>query len=242
MKPIRVLAISSSRVGNSGYLENAVPLIKNFLGSKPLNISFIPFAGVTKSDEEYISMVKDGLQGLHHSIHLVQRDNAISAIKKNDAIMVGGGNTFKLLHDIYEYNLFKLISKQVNGGKPYIGWSAGSNITGATIRTTNDMPIIEPKSFKAFNFFPFQINPHYINVKPEGHNGETRDERLMEFIKLNPSVPVVGVSEGTALQLEGETSRFIGEQAGVLFRSEENTGAPVKEHIPAGTDLSHLLS
>lgn len=240
MSSTHVLAISSSRVGNSAYLEKAVPVIKNFLSDNRFKIAFIPFAGVVKSNEEYLAAVKEGLQSLEHEVHVVEGDNATSIIEQSDVIMVGGGNTFKLLHDIYYYQLLDIIQNKVRAGMPYIGWSAGSNITGATICTTNDMPIIEPKSFKAFNFFPFQINPHYLNVKPEGHNGETRDERLTEFIKLNPTISVVGLPEGTALLLEGEKITFIGDQPGVLFQSEENKDA-LKKEIAVGADLSYLL-
>lgn len=240
MVSANVLALSSSRVGNSNYLEQAVPLIKNFLKDRQFTVAFIPFAGVIKSYDEYFSIVQEGLKTLPFKIELVEPFNAKSIIEKCDVIMVGGGNTFKLLHHIYAYNLFELIKEKVHTGLPYIGWSAGSNITGASISTTNDMPIIEPRSFEAFSFFPFQINPHYLNVKPEGFHGETRDERLSEFVALNPTIPVVGLPEGTALQLENNTIKYIGKEAGVLFRGGEE-GEINKLEINEKTDLSFLL-
>jgi dipeptidase E len=234
----RVLAISSSRVGNSNYLENAVSLIKNFLGDTPLNIAFVPFASVDSYDD-YLSKVREGLQSLPHTFTIFRNDDLKRTIEACDVIMIGGGNTFKLLHDIYENNLFEIIVRKVNTGTPYIGWSAGANITGKSISTTNDMPIIEPRSFKAFNFFPFQINPHYLNVKADGHNGETRDQRLEEFVKLNPGMPVVGLPEGTALLKENNELKFIGEAAGVLFMCEDDEIA--KKQISIGANISYLL-
>ncbi|MEO6733963.1 MAG: dipeptidase PepE [Ferruginibacter sp.] len=237
----RVLAFSSSRVGNKGYLETAAPVIKDFLGNAALNIAFIPFASVDNNYEEYTSFVKNGLQGVPHLVNTVMPANAKETIENADVIMVGGGNTFKLLHDIYELKLLDVIRDKVNNGSPYIGWSAGSNITCPTIGTTNDMPVIEPKSFNALGFFPFQLNPHYTNAKPEGHNGETRDQRLEEFIKLNPGLPVVCLPEGTALQLEKGMLHFIGQLPCVLFQANIAGNEIVRKEFSASGDLSFLL-
>lgn len=240
MSQPRILALSSSRVGNSGYLEKATPLIQNLLGYHTLNIAFIPFASVEKDYSEYANMVRPGLKDMPYTINVVEHANAKSVVETCDVIMVGGGNTFKLLHDIYEAGLLGVIRGKVNAGTPYIGWSAGSNITGLTIGTTNDMPIIEPKSFKALALFPFQINPHYINQKVEGFNGETRDQRLEEFMKFNPDQSIIGLPEGTALQLQSGELRFIGDCSGVLFQTSE--GSVVKRDVMIDEDLSFLLS
>ena len=237
----RILAFSSSRVGAGEYLESAAPLIHQFLGDRSLTIAFIPFALVSNDYESYATMVKNGLKNLPYNIQVITPENAKEVIEKADVIMVGGGNTFKLLHDIYELKLLDLIRDKVNKGTVYIGWSAGSNILSPTIGTTNDMPVIEPKSFNALGLFPFQINPHYNNAKPEGHNGETRDQRLQEFILLNPGLPVVGLPEGTALQMDNGMLKLTGQFPGLLFSASENETEMIKKEIDINEDLSYLL-
>lgn len=237
---MKVLAISSSRVGGGSFLEKAVPLVADFMGTAQLNIAFIPFASVQKDYGEYGEMVKQAFMSLQYSIQTVIPENAKSVLQKADAIVVGGGNTFKLLHDIYAYDLFDLIVNKVRSGTPYIGWSAGANIAGRSISTTNDMPIIQPQSFTSFRFFPFQINPHYINQTIQGHHGETRDQRLEEFVALNPDIPVIGLPEGTALQLKDSVLNFIGDKEGVLFQFVQGYNLQ-KTKIAIEEDLSSLM-
>ena len=134
--------------------------------------------------------------------------------------------------------ILQLIQQKVNSGTPYIGWSAGSNITGATICTTNDMPIINPGSFEALGFFPFQINPHYYNISVPGFNGETRDQRLEEFLQLNPQVPIVALPEGTALVLQNGHLQLTGSTAAFVLRYTNN--ALVKTVVEPGADLGYL--
>lgn len=216
-------------------------MIHKFIGGNPLNIAFVPFATVQKDYEAYGSMVKQAFESLPYSINTVIPGNAKAVLQKADVIMVGGGNTFKLLHDIYEQKIFDIIVNKIKNGMPYIGWSAGANLTGKSISTTNDMPIIQPKSFASFGFFPFQINPHYVNLTIEGHHGETRDQRIEEFVTLNPDTPVVGLPEGTALRLENGVLHFIGEKDGVLFQAQDRK--PIqKELIVKGGDISSLLA
>lgn len=236
-----ILAFSSSRSGNSGFLEKATPVIEELLGSKPTNIAFIPFADANKKYEEYALAVQNALRNTAFKINVVFPSTATSVIENSEAILVGGGNTFKLLHDIYELNLLNLIREKVNNGCPYIGWSAGSNILAPSISTTNDMPIVEPKSFKALGLFPFQINPHYFNKKIEGFNGETRDDRLEEFLKMNPNASVAGLPEGSFLKLENDLLQYFGEDEGVLFTSAENEKGFAKKQIPTKQDLPFLL-
>jgi dipeptidase E len=237
----RILAFSSSRVGRSGYLENAAPVINEFIGSKSTNIAFFGFADPDKKYEEYGLSVQNGLKNPDLKINVVLPSNALSVIENSDAILVGGGNTFKLIHDLQELNLLNLIREKVNNGIPYIGWSAGSNILAPTISTTNDMPIIEPQSFNALNLFPFQINPHYFNQSIEGFNGESRDDRLQEFLKMNPKASVVGLPEGSYLKLENNLLQYFGEKDGVLFRSEIDSAGFSKKIIQSTADISILL-
>jgi dipeptidase E len=236
----RILALSSSRVGNGGYLENAAPVIENFLGNAALNIAFFPFAAVGTDAEAYTNMVRKGLSALPHTIKTVTAENAATLVADADVIMVGGGNTFKLLHDLYAHDLMGLIKHKVQTGTPFIGWSAGSNITGCTICTSNDMPIINPGSFTALNFLPFQINPHYYNQPISGFNGETRNQRLAEFVQLNPDVPVVGLPEGTALLLENDELQLLGDAPAVLFNWKKN--AVQQKELKSGDDLNFLMS
>ena len=234
---IKILAFSSSRAGNGGYLETAIPLIKQFLGDNSLQIAFIPFASVD-SHEDYINAVKSALKILPHSINLITHKNAKAIIAQSDVIMVGGGNSFKLLHELYNTEVLELIRNMILAGTPYIGWSAGSNILSPAISTTNDMPVIQPPTFKSLGIFPFQINPHYHNQVAHGFNGETRDQRLSEFIKLNPDARVVGLPEGTALHLESVRLTLHGPVNAVLFHEEQNE--IVRKEIRPG-DVSFLL-
>ncbi|MFN8250879.1 MAG: dipeptidase PepE [Ferruginibacter sp.] len=233
----RILAFSSSRTGNSGYLETAWPLIKEFLGTQPQTIAFIPFAAVDGDYESYTRKVRESLPG-QYNIVTVTHHHAAETIHNADVIMTGGGNTFKLLHDLYHTDAITVIKEKVHNGTPYIGWSAGSNITGHSICTTNDMPVIDPGSFMALGFFPFQINPHYYNITIPGFNGETRDQRLEEFLMLNPHLPVVALPEGTALQLDKEKLFLKGGNAFVLSYADN---ALEKKEMEEGGEISYLL-
>lgn len=235
-----ILAFSSSRTGNGGYLEKARPVIQQLLGDKALTIAFIPFASVSNDYEQYGRMVATALEELPYHIKVVQPGDAKETIQNADVIMTGGGNSFKLLHDIYAYQLLNIMRDKINNGTPYIGWSAGANITGPGIGTTNDMPIIMPESFTALHCIPVQINPHYNNYKPEGHNGETRDQRLEEFVLLNPGLPVVALPEGCYLQLKDNMLQYFGDTEGYLFSMGDNK-KPSKERISNAQNLIDFL-
>lgn len=235
----RILAFSSSREGSKEYLQTAAAPIHHFLGDAPMNIVFIPFASVNPDYEAYTDKVRLALEGLPYTIHTVDITNAQTVIEKADVIMVGGGNTFKLLHDLYFLQVMDLIKEKVNTGTPYIGWSAGANIAGATICTSNDMPIINPGNFKALALFPFQINPHYYNQTVAGFNGETRNQRLEEFLQLNPSVPIVALPEGTALFQDENKLKLTGSTNAWLFRCENNVTMQLE--LTVNDDLSYLL-
>lgn len=232
-----VLMLSSSRQGDEAYLEHARALIFAHLGDVR-DLLFVPYAAVTQSYDEYVNAVANALPeckvvGLHTVDDPV---TAINHAKKNgQAIVVGGGNTFHLLSTLYANALIVPIKHAIADCTPYIGWSAGSNICGQSIRTTNDMPIIEPPSFDALDIVPFQLNPHYTDYQPPGHNGETRDQRLAEFTALNPTTPVVAIREGTALRLSENQLKLLGEKGGFIFLGSE------KAPINSGDDLTYLL-
>ncbi|UYG00622.1 dipeptidase PepE [Halomonas sp. GD1P12] len=235
----RLLLLSSSKAGSTGYLEHAKPLIEDFLTAAPNVINrvlFIPFAGVGKTFDMYLEQVRPAFEALGITVDGVHRaPDPIEAVHRAEAIAVGGGNTFALVKRLYEANLLTAIQQCVALGTPYIGWSAGSNIAGPTICTTNDMPIVEPPSFNTLGLVPFQINPHFISGKPAGHNGESREERLTEYLALNPNALVVALREGTALRREDDSLQLVGELDGVTFSSEG------QRELKANSGLDHLL-
>ena len=141
----------------------------------------------------------------------------VEAIENSDAIVVGGGNTWQLVKMLQEKRLLKVIRKKVKQGTPYIGWSAGSNIACPSLKTTNDMPIVEPIKFKTLKLVPFQINPHYLDDNPANHGGETREVRINEFIEVNKETHVVGLREGTMLLLENNDLSLIGKRKARIF-------------------------
>lgn len=229
----KVLMLSSSRKNDEPYLTHAETLIKNHLGSVR-DILFIPFAGVTISWDAYTAKVQEALPGVKvRGIH--QFASARDAIESAQVIMVGGGNTFNLLNELYRQDLLQPIQQRVVEGMPYVGWSAGSNLCGLSIKTSNDMPIIQPLSFNTFGFINAQINPHYSDYVAPNHNGETRDQRIAEFCALYPEVPVIGIREGSALLRNGDKLTLMGELDAAVFIGKQ------REVIAAGSDLSEYL-
>jgi dipeptidase E len=219
----RLLLLSSSMAQGAGYLEYCASEIENFLGADVKRILFVPFAGVIKTFDEYAGVVRERFEAMGYHLDSVHESaNASEMVSGAEAIVIGGGNTFHLLRGLYETGLIESIRERVLNGVPYIGWSAGSNVACPTIRTTNDMPIVEPSSLNALNLVPFQINPHYTDEHPAGHYGETREQRIAEFIKVNPGVHVVGLREGSMLRIEGSTIALRGEkEARVFINGEE---------------------
>lgn len=214
---MKLLLISNSTNAGEQYLGHCITEIKNFLKEKK-QIVFIPYAAVTFSYDEYERKVKEKFNEVGLDIISVHRfENTYNAIEQSDAIVIGGGNTFMLLKLMYEKNLLEIIRKKVNEGTPYIGWSAGSNVACPSIRTTNDMPIIEPKSLYAMGLVNFQINPHYLDSNSEGHAGETRQERIEEFLEANKQITVVGLREGTMLKIEEQKIVLIGNKKARIF-------------------------
>jgi len=224
------LLISASSYQDTGYLRHCKNWVKDFLGeSGKEEILFIPYAGVRRSNDEYEQKVIDRLKNKNiKSIH--HYEDKISAIKNANSIAVGGGNTFMLLYTLYKLNLIEPIKEAVANGAKYFGWSAGANIAGKTMMTTNDMPIIMPKSFDSLNIFPYQINPHFISGKLAGHNGESREERLEEFLIANPKETIYALPEGTALLIADNEVEVIGHSEILKFEYQKEI-----EKIEVGT-------
>lgn len=214
---MKLLLISNSTNAGETYLEYPRENIKTFLGNKS-SIVFIPYAAVGFSYDEYVSKVNNSLTKANITVRGIHTfSNPITAINNADAIMTGGGNTFHLVAELHKLNLIDPIRKSVIAGTPYVGWSAGSNICCPTLKTTNDMPIVEPKSFNTLNLIPFQINPHYLDANPDGHAGETREQRINEFLALNQNITVAGLREGTMFLINGSDIKLIGKRSCRIF-------------------------
>jgi dipeptidase E len=195
----RLLLISTSTVHGTGYLDHAEPEIRDHLAGIK-RVLFVPYAladhsGYTAKARPRFHAMGLQLESIHES-----RDPRL-ALEHADAIFIGGGNTFRLLKALYDNALIEPLRNRVQRGMPYMGASAGSNVACPTIRTTNDMPIVEPPSLDALNLFPYQINPHYVDPDPNTtHMGETREERLLQYLEENDR-PVIGLREGSYLRV-----------------------------------------
>ncbi|MCB9262784.1 MAG: dipeptidase PepE [Flavobacteriales bacterium] len=218
---MNLLLLSNSTNYGEPYLNHAKTIIDQFVqGNK--KILFVPYAGVTISYDEYTQKVRTTLAefGIEVvGIHTLE--NKVEAIQNADVIAVGGGNTFRLLQMLYDLELIEPIKKAVKHGAIYIGWSAGSNIAGKTICTTNDMPIVEPKSFNALNLIPFQINPHYSEKTIPNHGGESRMDRLKEFILLSKT-EVICLPEGSYLEMNNIGLSYVGNEDMKIYQHPNN--------------------
>lgn len=209
---MRLLLISNSTNAGEAYLDYPKFRIRDFLGSKPKNCLFIPYAGVTISFDDYEARVQERFAEVGHTVTSIHHaSDPVKAVEEAEAIVVGGGNTFQLIKMIQDNGLIEPVKKKIRTGTPFVGWSAGSNVCCPTIRTTNDMPILEPDSFSAFNLIPFQINPHYTDKNPVGHAGETREDRIMEYLAANKEDTVLGLREGCMFLVEGSSMKLIGD-------------------------------
>ncbi len=218
---MRLLLISNSTNPGEQYLDFPKQDIKKFLGEKHIKALFIPYAAVTFSYDDYELKVRDRFREVGHDIISIHHyTDPVNAVQKASAIVVGGGNTWMLLKLLRDHKLIEPVREKILAGTPYIGWSAGSNVVCPTIRTTNDMPVTEPSSFKAFNLIPFQINPHYLDANPAGHAGETREQRIEEFIEVNPGIWVAGLREGTMFLIEDRDISLIGPRNARIFKKD----------------------
>ncbi len=230
----RLLLISNSTLHGSSYLDHAESQIRDALG-KVKRVLFIPYAlhdrdkYAAQAGARFLKMGCD-LESIHKAT------DPLAAVRDAEAIFVGGGNTFRLLNQLQELNLLQTIRERVNAGMLYIGSSAGSVIAAPTIKTTNDMPIVQPRSFDSLGLIQFQINAHYLDPDPDStHMGETREERLVQFLEDNET-PVVGLREGCMIWVEDGVHLLQGSTKARIFRR----GFEPEEMAP-GSTLDSLL-
>ena len=236
---MKLLLISNSTNAGEAYLDYPKHEIKKFLGENVKKVLFIPYAAVTFSYDEYHKKVQERFSEIGYeveSLHNFSPGREKKAIQDAEAIVVGGGNTFHLLKVMQQQDLLETLRYESLKGKPYIGWSAGSNVACPTICTTNDMPIVEPDSFHAINLVRFQINPHYLDANPEGHAGETREQRIEEYLEANPYVYVVGLREGCMIKIEDGEINLIGPKKARIFKQGED---PIE--LGPGDDFDFLF-
>ena len=231
---MRILLISNSTVYGRGYLDHVEEELRKFLG-KSKTVLFFPFA--LQDRDGYAA--KSGTRFEHMGYTMTSAHSARDpqkAIAETDAIFIGGGNTFRLLKALQDLNLIEPIRRRVREGAPYIGSSAGSNVAGPTIKTTNDMPIVQPQSFDAIGLVPFQLNPHFQDPVPKStHMGETREERIMQFLEENET-PVLGLREGAWVWAENGSVKLGGSHGARIFRRGE---PPVEK--TTGDEISSLV-
>jgi dipeptidase E len=231
----RLLLISNSTLYGSGYLDHAEDEIRDFLG-KVGRVLFIPFALYDR--DAYGALARERFKAMGYDLESAHEvKDARQAVEEAEAIFIGGGNTFRLLKALYDFDLLLSIRRKVEEGRLYIGSSAGSNVACPTIKTTNDMPIVEPPSFEALGLVAFQINPHYLDPDPRStHKGETREERIHQFLEEN-HVPVVGLREGAILRVENNAIILKGTSGARIFRRGHE---PVE--TGPGMELNRLVS
>ncbi|RRA94545.1 dipeptidase PepE [Paenimyroides viscosum] len=231
-----LIIASTSTVFGLGYLEYLLPTLKDHFKNAS-TILFIPYArpgGISHDDytakvAEAFAKIEKKVVGLHTF------ENPVEAIEKAEGIFTGGGNTFLLVKQLYWHKVLLPLKEVLQSGTPYLGCSAGSNITGLTMETTNDMPIVYPPSFQTLAMVPFNINPHYLDpVEGSTHMGETRETRINEFHSFNTQ-PVLGLREGSWLEVRGSKITLKGSLTARLFRQNQQ---PIE--LEPNSDLSNL--
>ena len=211
----RILLLSNSIQFGSGFLDHAETQITEFLRGVT-RVAFVPFAAFDL--DEYAERVAARFADWGITVASVHRGDGMRVLDDADAVFIGGGNTFRLLYRLYETKLLHHIAARVRDGMPYLGSSAGSIVAGPSLKTTKDMPVLEPESFNALGIVPFHISPHYLDPDPSSrHMGETQEERILQFLEENDG-RVVGLREGTMLRVEGESVTLKGQHPARLFQ------------------------
>jgi dipeptidase E len=230
----RVLLISNSTLYGSGYLDHAENEIRGFLGDVK-SVLFVPFALYDR--DAYASTARERFQKMGYDLESIHTAaDAQQAVDDAEAVFIGGGNTFRLLKALYDADVLQTIRRRVAEGMPYIGSSAGANVAGPTIKTTKDMPIVQPPSFDALGLVPFQISPHFLDPEPNStHMGETQEERILQFLEENET-PVVGLREGAMVKVENGSHILKGSSGARIFRKGHD---PVETR--PGEKIDHLF-
>lgn len=231
----KLLLVSTSQTHATGYLDHCAPeVVEIFSGVE--RVLFVPFALYDR--DAYAAKARERFGEMGYGLDSVhEAPDPLEAVERAEAIFVGGGNTFRLLETLYRLKLIEPVRRRVEAGVPYMGTSAGSNVAGATIKTTNDMPIVEPPSFEALALVPFQINPHYLDPDPGStHMGETRETRIREYLEENDKT-VVGLREGAMLRVEGPSVVLKGTRGARIFRRGHDP-----EEVEPGARLDALLT
>jgi dipeptidase E len=233
----KLLLLSNSTMPGTAFFTWPKPWVKSFLAGDHKLIAFIPYAALTMSYDSYSDIVSKAFDSMGYaiqSVHSVADPRAL--VRTADVIVVGGGNSFALLDNMYRQELLAAVQDRVREGALYIGWSAGANLACPTIKTTNDMPVVMPPSLDALGLVPFQINPHYHELKFQNQGGETRKERLEEFLIVNPDQKVLGLPEGMLVQRLGSELLLLGDGTAKLY-------PPGSQPLPlrGGDNISYLL-
>lgn len=217
---MKYLLLSNSTNSGESYMEWCKAKIADFIQSDQGNIIFVPYAAASFSFDDYTKNVNQALDQFNISVkNIASFDNPIEAVNNASAIFIGGGNTFHLLKQLQDNRLIGAIQDRVNSGIPYVGWSAGSNVFCPSLCTTNDMPITQPQSFNALNLIDLQINPHYTEHTIPNHGGESRDQRLKEYLSINPTERVLCLPESSYVEHNGESRKYFGRTNGKILSS-----------------------
>ena len=231
-----IIIASTSTLHGGDYLDYLLPELQSFF-SNVKELLFIPYARPSGiSHEDYTKKVSEAFTKINITVKGIHEfENPIEALENAEGIFTGGGNTFLLVSQLYKNNVIDTLEKVVKNGTPYLGTSAGSNICGLTMSTTNDMPIVYPPSFRTLGFVSFNINPHYLDpIEGSTHMGETRETRINEFHHFNPQ-PVVGLREGSWLEVKGDSVKLKGTLTARIFKRNET---PIE--VGPETELNEL--